>query len=49
MFLQIFLFYSTPIFDHTIGASAVVLSHGHIDHFGGIFSHARAHSLQSSG
>ena len=27
----------------------VVLSHGHIDHFGGIFSHARAYSLVCGG
>lgn len=26
---------STPIFDQSISASAIILSHGHIDHFGG--------------
>lgn len=36
---------STPIFHDTISASHVVLSHGHIDHFGSMFSHARAHCL----
>jgi len=39
----------TPIFDSTIRANTVILSHGHIDHFGGIFSHARAHSMLCSG
>jgi ribonuclease BN (tRNA processing enzyme) len=38
---------STPIFDETISANHIVLSHGHLDHIGGIFSHARAHSLCS--
>lgn len=38
---------STPIFDETISANHIILSHGHLDHIGGIFSHARAHSLCS--
>ena len=40
---------STPIFDQTMTIQNVVLSHGHIDHFGGIFSHARAYSLVCGG
>jgi metal-dependent hydrolase (beta-lactamase superfamily II) len=26
---------STPIFEQSISANAVVISHGHVDHFGG--------------
>eukprot|EP00557_Chaetoceros_sp_GSL56_P006772 CAMPEP_0176493448 /NCGR_PEP_ID=MMETSP0200_2-20121128/9554_1 /TAXON_ID=947934 /ORGANISM="Chaetoceros sp., Strain GSL56" /LENGTH=378 /DNA_ID=CAMNT_0017891111 /DNA_START=137 /DNA_END=1273 /DNA_ORIENTATION=- len=39
----------TPIFEQTISSNAVVISHGHVDHFGGIFSHARAHNMQFQG
>jgi ribonuclease BN (tRNA processing enzyme) len=40
---------ATPAFEDTIHASVVLLSHGHIDHIGAIFSHARAHGLSCSG
>jgi ribonuclease BN (tRNA processing enzyme) len=40
---------ATPAFEDTIIASVVLLSHGHIDHIGAIFSHARAHKLSCSG
>jgi len=36
----------TPVFDQSIKSNTVILSHGHIDHFGGIFSHARAHRMK---
>lgn len=39
----------TPIFDQTMTASHVVLSHVHMDHFGAIFGHARAHSMVCGG
>lgn len=34
----------TPIFDQTIPSNHVLISHGHLDHIGGIFGHARAHN-----
>lgn len=40
---------STPIFDAAIPAKYVFLSHGHVDHSGGVFSHARAHSVACGG
>ena len=40
---------STPVFDAAISAKYVFLSHGHIDHVGGVFSHARAHSVCCGG
>jgi ribonuclease BN (tRNA processing enzyme) len=46
-FTVVFDLGSTPIFDETIPVNHVILSHGHLDHIGGIFSHARAHSLCS--
>jgi metal-dependent hydrolase (beta-lactamase superfamily II) len=36
---------STPIFHDTVSANIVIISHGHLDHSGGMFSHARAHYL----
>lgn len=48
MFLCIYKF-STPIFDETMKASHVVLSHAHLDHLGGIFGHARAHGMVCGG
>mmetsp|Transcript_5795 Transcript_5795/g.8709 ORF Transcript_5795/g.8709 Transcript_5795/m.8709 type:complete len:471 (-) Transcript_5795:145-1557(-) len=39
----------TPIFDQTMKASHVVLSHVHMDHFGALFGHARAHSMVCGG
>lgn len=35
----------TPIIHDTVSASIVLMSHGHLDHSGGLFSHARAHFL----
>ena len=40
---------ATPAFGESVPASVVLLSHGHIDHIGAIFSHARAHTLSFSG
>ena len=40
---------STPVIDAAIPAKHVFLSHGHVDHSGGIFSHARAHSVACGG
>ena len=40
---------STPVFDAAIPAKHVFLSHGHVDHVGGVFSHARAHSVCCGG
>ena len=40
---------STPVFDAAIRAKYVFLSHGHVDHTGGLFSHARAHSVSCGG
>jgi len=39
----------TPIFDKTMKANHVILSHVHLDHFGAIFGHARAHSMVCGG
>lgn len=36
---------STLIIQDTSSASIVLVSHGHLDHSGGLFSHARAHYL----
>ena len=36
---------ATPAFGESMPAAVVLLSHGHIDHIGAIFSHARAHTL----
>jgi hypothetical protein len=40
---------ATPCFDDAIPAKYVFLSHGHIDHAGALFSHARAHSVSCGG
>jgi hypothetical protein len=40
---------ATPIFEESIRASTVFISHGHLDHVGAIFSHARAHAVVCSG
>ncbi|KAL3776795.1 hypothetical protein HJC23_011924 [Cyclotella cryptica] len=40
---------ATPCFDDAIPAKYVFLSHGHIDHVGAVFSHARAHSVSCGG
>jgi L-ascorbate metabolism protein UlaG (beta-lactamase superfamily) len=40
---------STPVFDEAIPANYVFLSHGHVDHVGAVFSHARAHSVSCGG
>jgi len=40
---------ATPCFDESIKSSIVIISHGHIDHIGAIFSHARAHVLTMGG
>ena len=40
---------ATPIFDETIPSSVVLLSHGHIDHVGALFSHARAYAVAHGG
>lgn len=40
---------ATPAFDHAIHASVVLLTHGHVDHVGAIFSHARAHKMSCGG
>ena len=38
---------STRIFHETVSAKIVLVTHGHLDHIAGIFSHARAHYLSS--
>ena len=40
---------ATPAFGESVPASVVLLSHGHVDHIGAIFSHARAHTLSFHG
>lgn len=40
---------ATPIYDESIRANTVLISHSHLDHIGAIFSHARAHSVACSG
>jgi ribonuclease BN (tRNA processing enzyme) len=40
---------ATPNFDLTIPAKYVFISHGHIDHIGALFSHARAHAISYGG
>ena len=40
---------STPCFDDAIPAKYVFVSHGHVDHVGGLFSHARAHAVTRGG
>lgn len=40
---------ATPCFDDAIPAKYVFLSHGHIDHVGALFSHARAHAVSCGG
>jgi glyoxylase-like metal-dependent hydrolase (beta-lactamase superfamily II) len=40
---------ATPCFDDAIPAKYVFLSHGHIDHVGALFSHARAHAMTCGG
>lgn len=40
---------ATPNFDLAIPAKHVFISHGHIDHIGALFSHARAHAVSYGG
>jgi len=40
---------ATPCFDDAIPAKYVFLSHGHVDHVGALFSHARAHAVSCGG
>lgn len=40
---------ATPCFDDATFAKYVFLSHGHIDHVGALFSHARAHAVSCGG
>ena len=40
---------ATPCFDDAIPAKYVFVSHGHVDHVGALFSHARAHSVTCGG
>lgn len=40
---------ATPCFDDAIPAKYVFVSHGHVDHVGGMFSHARAHAVSCGG
>jgi ribonuclease BN (tRNA processing enzyme) len=40
---------ATPAYLDAIRASCVLLTHGHMDHIGAIFSHARAHKLTFGG
>eukprot|EP00571_Detonula_confervacea_P004956 CAMPEP_0172322098 /NCGR_PEP_ID=MMETSP1058-20130122/45025_1 /TAXON_ID=83371 /ORGANISM="Detonula confervacea, Strain CCMP 353" /LENGTH=370 /DNA_ID=CAMNT_0013037747 /DNA_START=139 /DNA_END=1251 /DNA_ORIENTATION=+ len=40
---------ATPCFDDAIPAKYIFLSHGHVDHVGGMFSHARAHAVSCGG
>ena len=39
----------TPCFDDSIPAKYIFISHGHIDHVGALFGHARAHSVSYGG
>lgn len=40
---------STPAIADAFPASTVIVSHGHVDHVGSMFSHARAHSVAYGG
>lgn len=40
---------TTPIIEEAFPSKTVIISHGHVDHFGGIFNHARAHSVVYGG
>ena len=40
---------ATPCFDEAIPAKYVFVSHGHLDHVGAMFSHARAHAVACGG
>jgi len=40
---------ATPVIDDAFPSSTVIISHGHVDHIGGMFSHARAHSVAYGG
>jgi ribonuclease Z len=40
---------ATPNYGDTLRSGVVLLTHGHLDHVGAIFSHARAYSLMHSG
>ena len=40
---------ATPCFDDALLAKYVFLSHGHIDHVGALFSHARAYAVNCGG
>lgn len=40
---------ATSIYEDSIRANTILITHGHLDHVGAIFSHARAHSVACSG
>jgi ribonuclease BN (tRNA processing enzyme) len=40
---------ATPIYGDATSASIILLTHGHLDHIGAIFSHARAYQLNHDG
>jgi len=40
---------ATSCFDDAIPAKYVMLSHGHVDHVGALFSHTRAHAVTCGG
>jgi glyoxylase-like metal-dependent hydrolase (beta-lactamase superfamily II) len=40
---------ATPSIDDAIPARYVFLSHGHVDHVGALFGHARAHAVTYGG
>lgn len=40
---------ATPSFEDTISAKYVFVSHGHLDHVGALFGHARAHTVLFGG
>ena len=40
---------ATPCFDDAIYAKYIFISHGHVDHVGALFSHARAHAVSCGG
>eukprot|EP00546_Thalassionema_frauenfeldii_P001691 CAMPEP_0178932608 /NCGR_PEP_ID=MMETSP0786-20121207/22735_1 /TAXON_ID=186022 /ORGANISM="Thalassionema frauenfeldii, Strain CCMP 1798" /LENGTH=310 /DNA_ID=CAMNT_0020609965 /DNA_START=226 /DNA_END=1155 /DNA_ORIENTATION=- len=40
---------TTPIIQEAFPSKTVIISHGHVDHIGGMFNHARAHSVAYGG
>lgn len=40
---------ATPAIEDAFPSSTVIISHGHVDHIGGMFNHARAHSVAYGG